>query len=93
MEVKRFKAFHPFHLVELILIKLWFGLLLDGDGDGDGDGDASLRDSEKRGANVAARPLAPHVCTKGQIPNIMLPPLFTSLAFKCTQINFPIYIP
>lgn len=63
------------------------------DGDGDGDGDASLRDSEKLGANLAARPLAPRVCTKGQLPNVMLPPLFTSLAFKSRKINFPIYIP
>lgn len=32
MEVKQFKTYHPLHFVELILIKLWFGLLLDGDG-------------------------------------------------------------
>lgn len=88
--MKRFKAFHPLHLVELVLIKLWFGLLLHLL---DGEGNASLRDSEKLGANVAARPLAPHICTKGQLPNLMLPPLFSSLVFKRTQINFPIYIP
>lgn len=52
-----------------------------------------LRDPKKLAANVAAwlqanSPYLP-TYTHRQIPNLILPPLFTSFGFKRTQINPP----